>query len=185
MSPDPAATVGNAAARAVHGLSAGADLALIGCCDAAPLRGELAGAGVQGAATVITGAAAEVLEQLADLAESDPAEVLVVAAADLKLSLPAVLDLLDKPGVRTGVLTATPEVLESGRDVVTRARVGGDGKLVESVGTAVHEVTRPNRALPGLLRVDPTDRLAAARTWRGGGAADGGGGGEGGARGGR
>ena len=166
MSPDPAATVGNEAARAVHGLSAGADLALLGSCDAAGLRGELAGAGVHGAATVITGSAAEVLEQLADLAESDPAEVLVVAAADLQLSLPAVLDLLDKPGVRTGVLTAAPEVLESGRAVAVRARVGGDGKLVESVGTAVHEVTRPNRALPGLLRVDPADRLLAARTWR-------------------
>lgn len=166
MSAEPLALVGSPAARSVHGLSAGADLALLGRQDPARLRDVLVATLAHEAATVVAGTAAQVLVQLADLAESDPRETLVVAAADLLLPLPAVLDLLDKPGVRTGVLTVAPTTLATGRDDVVRARVGGDGVLVESVGTAVHQVTRPNRALPGLLRVDGRDRAVAAAAWR-------------------
>jgi phosphatidylglycerophosphate synthase len=174
--------VGNDAARAIHGLSAGADLAVLGqdIDDAADLGLQEAEPGVQllevlnpvGTLTKIFPPAASALASLADLADlSDPAlgagaRPMVVAVAHLATEVPALLDLLDKPGVSTGVATVRPERVDTGLERLTQARVGADGKLVESVGTASHVVTRPNLALPGLLRVGPGERAAAAIAWR-------------------
>ncbi|NMM22849.1 MAG: CDP-alcohol phosphatidyltransferase family protein, partial [Phycicoccus sp.] len=91
---------------------------------------------------------------------------LVVAAADLSISVPAVLDLLDKPGVTTGVAVVHSGSVNRGIQHLPAVRIGMDGKLVESVGTASHVVTGPNRALPGLLRVAAAHRSAAAAAWQ-------------------
>jgi phosphatidylglycerophosphate synthase len=106
------------------------------------------------------------MSALAELAAAADNVPLVVTAADLSTSLPALLDLLDRPGVATGVVVVPPETVDRGLSHLTAVRVGVDGRLVESVGTADHVVTRPNRALPGLLRVAPSHRAAAAGAWR-------------------
>src|SRR6185436_11309228 len=78
---------------------------------------------------------ASAMASLADLAASAHNVSLVVAAADLTTSVPAMLDLLDKPGVATGVSVVLPESVDRGLEHLPAVRVGADGKLVESVGT--------------------------------------------------
>lgn len=165
MSPHPERLVGNDAARSIHGLSVGSDLALLGRAvePGPPMLDVLNPAGAR---VDIDAPAASAMASLADLAAAADTVPLVVAAADLLTSVPALLDLLDKPGVATGVAVVLPESVDRGLSQLPAVRVGADGRLVESVGTAGHVVTRPNRALPGLLRVAPGHRVAAAAAWR-------------------
>ncbi|GAB3066192.1 DUF5941 domain-containing protein [Pedococcus soli] len=159
-------TVGNATARAVHGLSAGADVVVLGGDGGSAITQTLALLGISSPPVVLGGPLSAQLGGLADaLARTGDAPA-VVAAHDLGISPVALLDLLDGPGVRTAALVADPYALAEGADLATPARVGHDGKLVESVGTSAHEVTAPNRALPGVLRVSGPDRAEAARLLR-------------------
>jgi len=163
----PAPLVGNSDARSVHGLSAGSDVAFLG--GAGPGPGPSAvlelvrPAGVQ---ADLGGPVAGAMSRLAELASASDDVPLVVVAADLSTSVPALLDLLDKPGVATGVAVVLPGSVDRGLDHLPMVRVGPDGKLLESVGVFGHAVTRPNRVLPGVLRVAPEHRGAAAAAWR-------------------
>jgi phosphatidylglycerophosphate synthase len=165
VSPDPQRLVGNDAARAVHGLSAGSDLAFLGRAvePGPPTFDVLKPAGARWDVDAPTTSAMATLAELAAASHTVP---LVVAAADLRTSVPAVLDLLDRPGVATGVAVVLPESVDRGLEHLPAVRVGADGKLVESVGTTGYVVTRPSGALPGLLRVAPAHRAPAAAAWR-------------------
>ncbi len=168
-SPDGAAvapTVGDEAARAVHGLSAGADVVLLGGDRPSDIMGPLTALGVSGSIVALAGALSDQLLGLAETLERTGSVPAVVAAHDLVISEVALLDLLDRPGVRTAALAADPYALTEGADLATTARVGRDGKLVESAGTTAHVVTAPNRALPGILRIAAPDRAVAARLLR-------------------
>lgn len=159
----PVALVGSDAARAIHGHSAGADLALLGHTEATgadDLRRGLVDVGVTGE-TVTDPTAAD----LAALALRSSDRPLVLAAADLNVSVPGLLDLLDRPGDRTAALLADPTAPTTGLDHATPVRVGADGVLLESVGTDQHSVSRPNRISAGLLRIAGPDRTVAARHW--------------------
>lgn len=159
----------------VHGFSAGADIVMIAAtgADAAQDVSELArlptvralrAAGATGRLLSTAGSNRDVLALLAAAAAVDGA-ALVVVTGDLTISEPALLDLLDSPRSSTAALTVDPEGIPGGVEAMTLARVGADGRLIESVGTTVHSVSRPNRALPGVLRVDATDRATAAALW--------------------
>ena len=165
MSPHPERLVGNDAARSVHGLSAGSDLVMLGPAarPGSPVLDILSPAGTR---VDVDAPATMAMAALADLAAAVHTVPLVVAAADLSTSVPALLDLLDKPGVATGVAVVLPQRVDRGLQHLPAVRVGADGKLVESVGTTGYVVTRPNGALPGLLRVAPGHRAAAAAAWR-------------------
>ena len=166
MSSHPESLIGNDAARAIHGLSAGSDVAILGQAVEPGPATVLDLVTPSGERADIHGPVAGVMAALAELAAATDMVPLVVAAADLSTSVPALLDLLDKPGVATGVAVVLPESVDRGLAHLSAVRVGADGKLVESVGTAGYVVTRPNRALLGLLRVAPSHRAAAAAAWR-------------------
>ncbi|MBE3075493.1 MAG: CDP-alcohol phosphatidyltransferase family protein, partial [Actinobacteria bacterium] len=167
MSLQPEKVVGNADARAIHGLSAGSDLAILGRAAEPGPSFVLELVSPVGERAEIEGPVAGAMAELAELASATDRVPLVVAAADLSTSVPALLDLLDKPGVATGVAVVRPESVGRGQAHLAAVRVGVDGKLVESVGTASYVVTRPSHALPGVLRVAPAHRAAAAAAWRG------------------
>lgn len=168
--------VGDDAARAVRGFSRGADVALLpapgaspaerGTADSTDICAVLRELDTAGPQPVQARSAAAQLRQLADIASASVDAPLVLACADLRTSVPAVLDLLDKPGVVTAVATVLPDAVAEGVDRLPPARVGADGRLVESVGTGFHVVTRPSRLLVGVLRVDAADRPGVAATWR-------------------
>jgi phosphatidylglycerophosphate synthase len=163
-SPSPERLVGNDSARAIHGLSAGSDLAILGCdVEPDPRIAQVLGSG--GVRVEICAPAASALASLADLAAAGHAVPLVVEIGGLSADVPALLDLLDKPGVATGVTVLLPESVDRGLEHLPLVRVGPDGKVVESVGSTGYIVTRPNRALLGLLRVAPAHRAAAAMAW--------------------
>lgn len=164
MGPRP--TVGNPAARAVHGLSAGADVVLLGGVGPSALPETFATLGILAASVTLSGSLPAQLSGLAEALERTDAAPAVVAAADLVVSHVGLLDLLDRPGVRTAALVADPLALTEGAPLATPARIGRDGRLVESVGTTAHSVTDPNRALPGVLRITGPDRAEAARLLR-------------------
>ena len=167
MRPQPEGLVGDDAARSVHGLSSGSDVARLGAGADLTRTDALQILTPVGAELVIDDpSSTTLLAALADLAGASDRVPLVVVAADLDLSLPAGLDLLDSPGVATGALTVSPTAVSQGVDRLSPVRVGGDGRLLESVGTISHIVTCPNAALPGMLRVAPADRAAAAAAWR-------------------
>ncbi|WP_168207301.1 CDP-alcohol phosphatidyltransferase family protein [Microlunatus elymi] len=111
------------------------------------------------------------LGRLAELA-ADGSGPLVLADAELRISLPAVLDLLDVPGDPTAALVADPRNIEAPRqpevdlDRATVLRVGVDGRTIESAGSVRHRVGEPNRVSVGLLRVRAADRDRAAELWR-------------------
>jgi phosphatidylglycerophosphate synthase len=158
-------SVGNAAARVVHGWTRGAHVVVLG---------EPTGRVVQALADLdlvptSTPEGGPVAAQLAALAGVLPGAVdrpVVLVAGDLDIESPALLDLLDRPGVRTAALVADPLALGSVDDAVTMARVGRDGRLLESVGTAAHRVGAPTHVLPGVVRIDGADREVAARLVR-------------------
>lgn len=165
--PDrPAPTVGNSAARGIHGLSAGADVVLLGGDGPSEIADSLTSVGASGSIVALAGTLPAQLLGLAETLERTGSAPAVVAAHDLVISEVALLDLLDRPGVRTASLVADPHALTEGADLATPARIGRDGKLVESVGTTAHVVTAPNRALPGMVRIAAPDRAAAARLLR-------------------
>lgn len=161
----PVADVGGSAAHTVHGFSADADVALVG---SSPPTAELSSALselVTTAPVLVTG-----LAELAALAGARADVALAVAAADLRTSLPALLDLLDSPGERTAALVADPYSVEmpqpiDGAETATLLRVGPDGAGIESAGTARHTVSSPNRVSVGALRLAPAERPAAAALW--------------------
>lgn len=124
----------------------------------------LRAAGVTGALTTARGSTDDILSRLA-AAAADGEGPLVVIAAGLTISAPALLDLLDSPQAATATLTVEPDRVRSAPEMLAPARVGPDGRLVESVGTRAHSVSGPNCALLGVLRLAPADRLAAARLW--------------------
>ncbi|GAA2094815.1 hypothetical protein GCM10009841_05550 [Microlunatus panaciterrae] len=163
----PVALVGSEAARAVQGWSAGADLALLAdragrpAADrSATLSRNLADVGVTGEHVLVRD-----LGRLAELAARSSDRPLVLAAADLELELPGLLDLLDRPGDATAALVADPQARTTGIAAATPVRVGADAAAIESVGTGWHRVGDPNRISVGLLRVAGRDRPEAARLW--------------------
>jgi len=125
VNPHSERLVGNDAARAVHGLSAGSDLATLGSTaePRPPMFDVLSPAGVR---VDIDAPAALAMASLADLAASAHTVPLVLAAADLTTSVPAVLDLLDKPGVATGVSVVLPESVDRGLEHLPAVRIGAD-----------------------------------------------------------
>ena len=166
VSLDGERLVGNDGARAIHGLSAGSDLAILGrAADPGP-PAVLDLVSPVGARKEVDAPVAVAMGALAELAAASETVPLVLAVADLSISVPALLDLLDKPGVATGVPVVLPESVGRGLEHLPLVRVGADGKLVESVGTAGYVLTRPTGALPGLLRVSPGHRAAAAAAWQ-------------------
>lgn len=166
LSPSAEELVGNDDARALRDLSAGADLAMLGHRVEPGPPAVLEVLSPIGRRVDLEGPVAGAMAALAELASATDSVPLVVAASDLSASVPALLDLLDKPGVATAVSVVLPESVDRGLAQLPPARVGADGKLVESVGTSGYLVTRPNRVLPGLLRVAPAHRAAAAAAWR-------------------
>ena len=164
----PATTVGSASSRALRGLSSGADVLLVGAATGtdAGLRGVLEEICAPARLRDVAGGPSATLTALADAAQASSAAPLVVAAACLDTDLPALLDLLDRPGVRTATTVVPREGIDHGHDEASLVRVGRDGRAVESVGTAGHAVSAPTHALLGALRVAPEDRLQAARLWR-------------------
>ncbi|MGA8979540.1 MAG: hypothetical protein WB473_10555, partial [Pedococcus sp.] len=133
-STGPGPSVGNDTARAVHGLSAGADVVLLGGVASSPMPRTLAALGIVGSSVTLSGALPAQLSGLAEALERTDAAPAVVAADDLVISEVALLDLLDRPGVRTAALVADPLALTEVAALATPARAGRDGKLLESVG---------------------------------------------------
>jgi phosphatidylglycerophosphate synthase len=183
---DVTPAVGNAAARAVHGHSAGADVVLVGA--SAPGSPQVAGstAGPPGSAQpadlaesiaqAVPGArfhepTGPALTELADVAERAGDRPLVVAAGSLQISPVALLDLLDRPGNPTAVATLdatdldTP-VVHGGPGRLTPVRTHPARRDVLSAGTARHTVTAPTALAVGVLRIAGSDRAAAAALWR-------------------
>ncbi|MBA8793545.1 hypothetical protein FHX74_001150 [Friedmanniella endophytica] len=190
-------------ARAVHGLSAGADVAVLlgpgsrmptadlaaalaagapGCRivpvpvpetvpEAVP--GPTDGRDAGGVPTGAVGSASPwlVLSRAASASPDRPLFVLDGTVSFADPPLPSLLDLLDRPGAGTETLLVAPGDPEAppvglaGLPAATPARVGADGRLVESSGSPRHRVGDPNRAVVGALRVDPADRAEAARLW--------------------
>ena len=106
------------------------------------------------------------LPRLADAA--DPAAVpLVLAASRLDINPLALLDLLDRPGVRTAADRGAPRGHRPRPRPTSASRAwAATVAHVESAGTAAHAVSAPTHALLGVLRVAPGDRAQAARLWR-------------------
>ena len=156
------ASVGNAAARAVHGWTRGAEVVVLGEPTGRVVEA-LADLDLVPTSTPEGGPVAAQLAALAGVLPGSADRPLVLVAGDLDIESPALLDLLDRPGVRTAALVADPLALVSADDAVTVARVGRDGRLLESVGTAAHRVGAPTHVLPGAVRIDGADRELAAR----------------------
>ncbi len=110
------------------------------------------------------------LARLAELAAARADVALIVASAELRITAPALLDLLDRPGDTTAALVADPYSVEmpqqiTGVESATLVRVGADGAAIESAGTQAHSVMTPNRVSVGILRISATDRADAAAVW--------------------
>ena len=177
--------VGNPAARAVHGHSAGAltvvltgQAVLAPAVTRAPVEATLRELGLEPTALVTEDATGEEgsawLGRLANAAVEAAeagAPALVVASADLDISAVALLDLLDRPGDPTAVATIEPDVLrspvpEGGPVSLPMVRVDRHKRRVHSVGTARHTVTDPTGHAVGVLRVARRDLEAAGRAWQ-------------------
>ena len=175
MRLDVTPAVGDAAARAVHGHSAGADVAILG---SAPGSAAAATDLAQSLAEMVPGLRRHDLDgppalaALAALAEADHHRPLVAVAADLEVSPVALLDLLDRPGDPTATATVEPGGAGSAGPSVTAAtglpllRTHPERRDVLSVGTARHTVTNPTALGAGVLRVAARDRARAASIWR-------------------
>ncbi|WP_137122188.1 DUF5941 domain-containing protein [Segeticoccus rhizosphaerae] len=157
--------VGDEDARAVHGWSAGADVVVLGGGLTPVLRQALADLSLREPVTIEEPGAAGVLD-LVSLARADLRRPLVLIGGDVELELPALLDLLDRPGSGTAAQTIRPEAVTEGLPHVIPVRVGADAAALESLGTDVHEVTGPDHALTGLVRIDAQDRERAAELWQ-------------------
>ena len=156
--------VGVSSAREIHGLSAGGQVVVIG-------RPGSAAAAVRALCSVDTATQVDetdltrALMGLAEVAAESVEHPLVVVDGGLHLSVPALLDLLDRPGVTTAALTAISWEVQSGVEAMTPVRTSADGSLLESVGSSFHVVSAPTHVLPGVLRVAGADRAAAAAAW--------------------
>lgn len=170
MSSTPRLSVGNEAARGVHGHSSGASAFLVGAGTGTTIGVDVTEAlvalGVSRPVQVAGDSLQTQLQSLADALEGSGDTPAVMTAPDLEISYVALLDLLDRPGVRTAALTADPLAIVDGAERATPGRVGRDGRLLESVGTAAHAVGNPTAALPGMVRVAAADRSRAAALLR-------------------
>jgi phosphatidylglycerophosphate synthase len=158
--------VGSDAARAVHGHSAGGSVVFLGTDEPSPdLRESLDPFGLS-----LTGPWGpdhpDWLASLASLAEGDDVTPLVLVAADLTTSPVALLDLLDRPGDPTAAVTVELPALRTAGTDLTLLRVHPEQKLVHSVGTPRHIVTRPTHLGLGVVRLAGTHRAQAAQLWR-------------------
>jgi hypothetical protein len=151
------------------------------------LLAELRGAGATGPVTLVgdpsVGAAVpdldavpattacEVLERLAEAAARSDADALVVVPGDLLVDSVALLGLLDHPGRRTAAYVVPSRRGDTGGrrgadDATIAVRRHGSPAVIASVGTAVHDVSAPDTAALGIVRVDARDRRQAAELWR-------------------
>lgn len=167
----PQVLVGSAAARAVHGWSSGAQLVWLATPAIAGVQGRetplrtrdsLAEFGLRAVAPG-AGDATDELSRLAEVASTGVGP-LVLAADDLDISTPALLDLLDRRGDDSRVLVADPHHL-NGEPEALAARVGPDATMLEAVRVPARPAARPNRVLVGALRLGADDRERAARLW--------------------
>ena len=112
---------------------------------------------------VPTGAAADVLTTLADLATEAAAngEPFAVCAADLLVSDTPLLQVLDDPRDNSLALVRETEQSDSPTQAV---RIEG-GRLI-AAGSARHQVADPSGAFLGLLSLRPADLPAAVSAWR-------------------
>lgn len=149
--------------RRIHGYSAGATVVVLGPADQELLAALSAICGTT--PEQVDGAPADVLGTLAAGASADPDRPLVVVDGSLRVSLPALLDVLDRPGTGTAALTVPGAEVQDGRDQVAVARIGRDGRTIEAASSPWHEVSAPTHALAGLLRVSREQRQDAARLW--------------------
>ncbi len=166
--------VGSAAARAVHGHSAGAPTVVLGGrAPTGTIAASLVDLGLE--PTVIDTAGTGWLCDLADRAEpaatdlpegAEPPAALVVAAGDLDLSSVALLDLLDRPDDQTAVATLEGVAVQGDPAGLTLVRVERDVRRVHSVGTTRHTVSAPTGYAAGVLRIGRADLSAAAALWR-------------------
>jgi hypothetical protein len=158
--------VGNAAARAVHGHSAGGDLVLLGDVASDDLHESLAPFGLRTAGPFGHSSAADWLSALASVADQPGHGPLFLVAADLTVSPVALLDLLDRPGDPTATVTVEAADVAGSETGPSRVRVQGEQRLVHSVGTSRHTVTDPTALAAGVLRLKGADRALAAQLWR-------------------
>lgn len=168
----PEVLVGSPAARAVHGWSSGAQLVWLatpGVTNSTarntPVRTRdgLAEFGLRAPAPTTADVTAE-LNRLADLASAGGG-ALVLAADDLDVSTPALLDLLDRPGDDSRTLVADPHGL-TGDPTPAAVRLGPDAGCLEAVSVPARPAARPNRVLVGALRLRAADREQAGSLWR-------------------
>lgn len=163
--------VGNDAARAVHGWSARADVVALGGEPTPELARAVSELGLGHPVPLATdptspvAPVASALRRLAETARRCPNTPLVVLDPGTELSMPALLDLLDRPGAGTAALTVPPTALTARLDRATAVRVGPDRAAIESVATDRHTVSLPTDVLGGVLRLEGTDREAAAAAW--------------------
>ncbi len=150
-------------ARAVHGHTAGATVVVLGPADPTTLDAVRQVCGTEPVG--LDGATADILAQLAELAGQSETVPLVVVDGSLRLELPGLLDVLDRPALTTAALTVPGADVTLGRGLVARARVGADSRLLESASSSWHQVGGPTHALAGLLRVGAGDRAEAGRVW--------------------
>lgn len=177
--------MGNAAARAIHGGSVGADVVIL-ASEPMLASGTMVGPTLASETMVEPTLAAAIraavpygrliatsslAEAAAIAAETDSGGPLILVDGAVRLELPALLDLLDRYHQPSAALVLDPNNPEAPRQVFTELgaatvlRVGADGALIESSGSAVHPVGEPNRLVVGMLRLAPADRAAAARSW--------------------
>jgi hypothetical protein len=158
--------VGNAAARAVHGHSAGGDLVLLGEVASDDLHESLAPFGLRTAGPFGHTSATDWLGALAAVADQPGHGPLFLVAADLTVSPVALLDLLDRPGDPTATVTVEAADVTGSATGLSRVRVQPEQRLVHSVGTTRHTVTYPTALAAGVLRLKAADRAEAAQLWR-------------------
>jgi phosphatidylglycerophosphate synthase len=158
--------VGSAAARAVHGHSAGGAVVFLGGVEpSADLRESLDPFGLSVAGPWGPDRP-DWLASLASLAEGDQDAPLVLVAADLTISPVALLDLLDRPGDPTAAVTVEQQALRTSGSDLTLLRVHPEQKLLHSVGTTRHTVTAPTHLGLGVVRLSGAHRAQAAQLWR-------------------
>ena len=172
MRLDVTPAVGNAAARAVHGHSAGADVVILGSTPgSAAAATDLA----QSLAEVVPGLRRHDLDGHQPSRRWQPWPRPTTTAPWLpwlptSRCLPSRCSTSDRPGDPTATATVEPGGAGSAGPSVTTAtglpllRTHPERRDVLSVGTARHTVTNPTALGAGLLRVAARDRLRPPRS---------------------
>ena len=161
--------MGSVSARAIHGGAVGADVVVLTSeATVDPTLAAALSAVVPHGRLIATPTLAEAAAIAADTGAGSS---LILVDGAVRLELPALLDLLDRYHQPSAALVLDPNNLEAPQqrctdlDAATVLRVGADGALIESSGSAVHLVGEPNRLVAGVLRLTAADRPTAARTW--------------------